>query len=76
VSDVDVCVVGTGPAGALVASQLAAAGKRVVMVEAGTRIDTAEQGRRVDAGSAPFLLADNDARLHVPLRFLSKTNWK
>jgi choline dehydrogenase-like flavoprotein len=76
VLDVDVCVVGTGPAGALVAAQLAATGKRVVMVEAGTRIDTAEQGRRVDVGAKPFLLADNDARLHVPLRFLSPTNWK
>jgi choline dehydrogenase-like flavoprotein len=74
--EVDVCVVGTGPAGALVASQLAATGKRVVMVEAGSRIDTAEQGRRIDAGTAPFLLADNDARQHVPLRFLSTMNWK
>ena len=74
--EVDVCIVGSGPAGALVASQLARTGKRIAIVEAGARVDTAEQGRRIDAGSAPFLIADNDPRLHVPIRMLSATSWK
>jgi choline dehydrogenase-like flavoprotein len=74
--DVDVCIVGSGPAGALVASQLAPTGKRIAIVEAGTRVDPEEQGRRLDAGTEPFLIADNDPRLHVPIVLHSNTNWK
>ncbi len=42
---VDVCVVGAGPAGALIASQLAARGFDVVVLEAGKRFD---RGKRLE----------------------------
>ncbi len=40
---VDVCVVGAGPAGALVAAKLATAGHDVVVLDAGPRFDRAER---------------------------------
>ncbi|AGB17248.1 choline dehydrogenase-like flavoprotein [Halovivax ruber XH-70] len=46
VTDADVCVVGAGPAGALVADRLAAAGKEVVVLEAGPRFDPADRRAR------------------------------
>src|ERR1700759_4145080 len=73
---VDVCIVGSGPAGALIASELARTGKRIAIVEAGTRVDLEEQGRRLDAGAEPYLIAGNDPRLHLPITLHSKTNWK
>ncbi|HMB49880.1 MAG TPA: FAD-dependent oxidoreductase, partial [Natronoarchaeum rubrum] len=39
VAGVDVCVIGAGPAGALVADRLAAAGHEVVILDAGPRFD-------------------------------------
>jgi choline dehydrogenase-like flavoprotein len=67
--------VGSGPAGALVASELAAAGKTVAIVEAGRRIDREEQRRHMDRGTDAFLVADNDPRTHVPLTLAAPTIW-
>ena len=50
---VDVCVVGAGPAGALVASELAAAGHDVVVLEAGPRFDPAERERQMEQSIRP-----------------------
>ncbi|GGN89539.1 MULTISPECIES: GMC family oxidoreductase [Haloarcula] len=52
-SRADVCVVGAGPAGALVASRLASDGHDVVVLEAGPRFDFAERERRMEAAIRP-----------------------
>ncbi|EJN59154.1 GMC family oxidoreductase [Halogranum rubrum] len=44
----DVCIVGAGPAGALVAAKLAAAGHDVVVLDAGPRFDPAEREDRME----------------------------
>ncbi|WP_255196076.1 GMC family oxidoreductase [Halorarius litoreus] len=44
-SNVDVCVVGAGPAGALVANRLADRGADVVVLEAGPRFDDQDEAR-------------------------------
>lgn len=44
----DVCIVGTGPAGALVGATLAEAGHEVVFLEAGERFDLGENDRRME----------------------------
>ena len=49
----DVCVVGAGPAGALVAHRLAEAGVEVVVLEAGPRFDVAERGRQQERHIRP-----------------------
>jgi glucose dehydrogenase len=41
----DVCVIGCGPAGAIVASSLAAAGRNVLVLERGNRFSLADRGR-------------------------------
>ncbi|WP_410764896.1 GMC family oxidoreductase [Haloferax sp. DFSO60] len=43
VSDADVCIVGAGPAGGIVAHRLAEAGANVVVLEAGRRFDETRQ---------------------------------
>ena len=50
---VDVCVVGAGPAGALVATDLARAGHDVVVLEAGPRFDPAERLERMERSIRP-----------------------
>jgi choline dehydrogenase-like flavoprotein len=49
----DVCVVGSGPAGALVAHRLADAGADVVILEAGPRFDFADRTRQQEAFIRP-----------------------
>jgi len=44
----EVCVIGSGPAGALVAYSLAERGHDVVVLEAGKRFDPGESGRRME----------------------------
>ncbi|WP_276253496.1 GMC family oxidoreductase [Halomontanus rarus] len=53
VSDADVCVVGAGPAGALVASRLAARGRRVVVLEAGPRFEFADRPQQMERSIGP-----------------------
>jgi choline dehydrogenase-like flavoprotein len=48
VADADVCVVGAGPAGAIVADRLAAAGHSVVVLEAGPRFDPTERREQME----------------------------
>ncbi|MFB6183971.1 MAG: GMC family oxidoreductase [Haloarculaceae archaeon] len=50
---VDVCVVGAGPAGALVAHRLASAGHDVVILEAGPRFDFERRLRRMERAIRP-----------------------
>ncbi|MFB6232777.1 MAG: GMC family oxidoreductase [Haloarculaceae archaeon] len=49
----DVCVVGAGPAGALVAARLAAGGHDVVVLEAGPRFDTDSRTERMERSIRP-----------------------
>ncbi|MFB6073430.1 MAG: GMC family oxidoreductase [Haloarculaceae archaeon] len=49
----DVCVVGAGPAGSLIAHRLAAAGHAVVVLEAGPRFDDADFERRMERSIRP-----------------------
>ncbi|USZ69694.1 GMC family oxidoreductase [Halorussus salilacus] len=49
----DVCVVGAGPAGALVAHRLANAGRDVVVLEAGKRFDFGDRERRMERAIRP-----------------------
>ena len=53
VDDADVCVVGAGPAGALVADQLADAGREVVVLEAGPRFDFDDRLARQEKAIRP-----------------------
>jgi choline dehydrogenase-like flavoprotein len=50
---VDVCIVGAGPAGALIAARLAAAGYDVVVLEAGPRFDFQERIERMERSIRP-----------------------
>ncbi|MFB6069016.1 MAG: GMC family oxidoreductase [Halobacterium sp.] len=50
---VDVCVVGAGPAGSLVADELAAAGHSVVVLDAGPRFDDDTEQRRMERDIRP-----------------------
>jgi len=54
VSGADVCVVGAGPAGSLVADRLAAAGYEVVVLEAGPRFDDGDRQRRMERAIRPY----------------------
>ena len=54
VDDCDVCVIGAGPAGALVASRLAEAGHEVVVLDAGPRFDPADRVARQERAIRPF----------------------
>jgi len=59
--DTEVCVVGAGPAGAIVAAELAARGIDVTVLESGPRWDAAalaEAQRRVIRGEIPFPAED------------------
>ncbi|MBX0294270.1 GMC family oxidoreductase [Haloarcula nitratireducens] len=49
----DVCVVGAGPAGALVASRLASDGHDVVVLEAGPRFDFSDRQERMEESIRP-----------------------
>ena len=50
---VDVCIVGSGPAGALVAHRLARAGHEVVILEAGERFDFEDRPARMERSIRP-----------------------
>ncbi|MEF8976282.1 MAG: GMC family oxidoreductase [Halapricum sp.] len=50
---VDVCVVGAGPAGALIAHRLANGGHDVVVLEAGPRFDTEDRVERMERSIRP-----------------------
>jgi choline dehydrogenase-like flavoprotein len=52
---VDVCIVGAGPAGAIVAAKLAEAGRDVVVLDAGPRFDPADRQERMDRHLRPGL---------------------
>jgi choline dehydrogenase-like flavoprotein len=52
-SRADVCVVGSGPAGAIVAARLADAGHDVVILEAGPRYDPTDRAERMEAHLRP-----------------------
>ena len=53
VEEADVCVIGSGPAGALVAYTLASRGHRVVVLEAGERFDRENDVRRMEESLRP-----------------------
>ena len=53
VAGADVCVVGAGPAGALVASSLASDGHTVVVLEAGRRFDFSERPGQMERAIRP-----------------------
>ena len=53
VAGADVCVVGAGPAGTIVADRLAAAGHDVVVLDAGPRFDPADRTRRQERAIRP-----------------------
>ena len=53
VDDADVCIVGAGPAGALVADRLADAGHEVVVLEAGPRFDFDDRLARQEKAIRP-----------------------
>jgi choline dehydrogenase-like flavoprotein len=54
VDGADVCVIGSGPAGALVASRLAEAGHEVVILEAGPRFDPTDRLARQERAIRPY----------------------
>ena len=54
VEDADVCVIGAGPAGALVASRLADAGHEVVVLDAGPRFEPTDRLARQERAIRPF----------------------
>lgn len=50
----DVCIVGSGIAGALIAEKLAEKYQRIVVLERGRRVDLGESARRRSQGQLPF----------------------
>jgi glucose dehydrogenase len=71
----DLCIIGSGVAGGLLASELAATGKRIALVEAGTKHDRRETQRRIAAGGAEPYFVHNDERLHVPVSVDTNFGW-
>ncbi|MGM0717388.1 MAG: GMC family oxidoreductase [Halobacteriota archaeon] len=59
VADADVCVVGSGPAGALVADALAGRGRRVVVLDAGEHYTQEDRFRRAETWMRPDM-AENE----------------
>ncbi|WP_312909769.1 GMC family oxidoreductase [Natronosalvus caseinilyticus] len=53
VTEADVCVIGAGPAGSIVATRLAEAGHEVVILEAGPRFDPADRLARQERAIRP-----------------------
>src|SRR5687767_6675786 len=73
---IDVCIIGSGPAGAVLASQLAPTGKKIVIIEAGPWRDREEMNRRIDEGGLDgFMFADVPAHLRVPVSIDTNANW-
>ncbi|WP_254761775.1 GMC family oxidoreductase [Natrinema marinum] len=54
VADADVCVIGAGPAGGIVADRLAETGREVVILEAGPRFDDADRLARQERAIRPY----------------------
>ena len=57
-SRVDVCIVGAGPAGALMAAELAGEGHEVVVIEAGPRFDDSSRIERMERAIRPGIDQD------------------
>ncbi|WP_302080429.1 GMC family oxidoreductase [Salinibaculum rarum] len=57
-SRVDVCIVGAGPAGALMAAKLAGQGHEVVVLEAGPRFESDQRLERMERAIRPGIEAD------------------
>lgn len=72
----DVCIIGSGFAGAILAAELASTGKRIAVLEAGGYLDRAEQQRRMAAAGTQLYLMDNPPHLHVPVSTDSNINWE
>ena len=53
VANADVCIVGAGPAGSLVADRLASRGHEVVVLDAGPRFDQTERVKRMEKAIRP-----------------------
>jgi len=62
----DVCVVGAGPAGGIVADKLASQGYDVVVLEAGPRFDDADRERRMERSIRPAHGPDSVWEMGVP----------
>jgi choline dehydrogenase-like flavoprotein len=54
VAEADICIVGAGPAGSLVADRLSGAGYRVVVLDAGPRFDPADRLERQERAIRPY----------------------
>ncbi|CAN5134243.1 GMC oxidoreductase [soil metagenome] len=72
--EVDVCIIGSGPAGAILASQLIGRGKRIAIIEQGAWNDAASQQTRMDAGYAAQISLPAP-HLHVPMSVRSSANY-
>ncbi|MFC7226867.1 GMC family oxidoreductase [Salinirubellus salinus] len=65
-AEADVCVVGAGPAGALVARELAREGHEVVVLEAGPRFEDADREARMERTIRPAYAPDSVWKMGGP----------
>ena len=65
--DADVVVVGSGASGAVVATELAEAGQRVIVLEEGARVPQAEYGKMRVSESLRHIWRDGGMTVAVPL---------
>ncbi len=73
--DFDICIIGSGVAGGLLAAELAPTGKRIAVLEAGSRLDRSEQQRRLSEGGAEPYYMKNADHLHVPVSVAANFAW-
>jgi glucose dehydrogenase len=71
----DLCIIGSGVAGGLLAAALAPTGKRIAIVEAGSKYDRAETQRRLAGGGVEPYFVHNDEHLHVPVSVDANFGW-